>query len=698
MLLNNRPALNKVKRSLPGVGLAAIAVVCLIVALLLLWSGIRSSQDQIRATQNPDGQNNLVQLISSIDLNHHRFLRASSQFVNGSGLVTRDETRWRLQHYATRFAELRPHLELIDSETEKLSSADDIALARNQRVSFTLKQLLRDGEATLNYVDTLINWLTPGDSDGYNNILSIMDLLGDDITALEMAAQQRRQLLDEKALENKALLAGKLANARLSMGLGLLMLFTLGFLFVRHRHIAAKSLRQSNEKLHSQIEASKKLTEELQYRATHDALSGLCNRSGFTAQLQDTLDTKYGSHGVCFIDLDMFKIVNDTSGHAAGDQLIIEVAELIRAEAPEGSLVARFGGDEFLVLVNGCDKSEFELAMQRCCDALRALTFQFEGRKFSISGSFGALHFDAAAHDIDTLMSIVDSACYEAKNEGGGRIIFRSGISDVEELRRDDHIWVNRIQSALENDQFCLYYQPIARIDKANGKPVHSWELLIRMIDEKGEVTAPGKFLDIAEQYALAPRIDSWVINKTFAWLAEKGGRVDEVDCININLSGRSIGNSDLLELIRQHAADFEGDLSIICFEITETAIVGNNAREFLLNLKALGFKIALDDFGSGFSSFGYLESLPVDYIKIDGIFVRDIDSNPTHQEFVKAINAVGKAMEKLTVAEFVENGESLTILRELGVDFAQGYHLARPLPLPESAAGYIDNEIKKAA
>jgi len=258
-------------------------------------------------------------------------------------------------------------------------------------------------------------------------------------------------------------LAGKLANARLSMGLGLLMLFTLGFLFVRHRHIAAKSLRQSNEKLHSQIEASKKLTEELQYRATHDALSGLCNRSG----------------------------VNDTSGHAAGDQLIIEVAELIRAEAPEGSLVARFGGDEFLVLVNGCDKSEFELAMQRCCDALRALTFQFEGRKFSISGSFGALHFDAAAHDIDTLMSIVDSACYEAKNEGGGRIIFRSGISDVEELRRDDHIWVNRIQSALENDQFCLYYQPIARIDKANGKPVHSWELLIRMIDEKGEVTAP---------------------------------------------------------------------------------------------------------------------------------------------------------------------------------------------------------------
>ena len=520
-----------------------------------------------------------------------------------------------------------------------------------------------------------------------------MDLLGNDITALEMAAQQRRQLLDEIAIKNKALLARKLATARSSMGLGLLMLLGLGFFFVRHRHIAAKNLRLSNEKLQSQIEASRKLTEELRYQATHDALSGLCNRSGFNSTLQNVLDQKAGYHGLCFIDLDMFKIVNDTSGHAAGDQLILEVAELIEAQAPEGSLVARFGGDEFLVLVRECNNVEFERAMRRCCDALRALSFSFGGRRFSISGSFGAMHFNAATHDIDTLMNIVDSACYEAKNEGGGRIVFRSGATDAIELRRDDHVWVNRIQSALENDGFCLYYQPIASVKKT-GKPVHSWELLLRMIDENGEVIAPGKFLDIAEQYSLAPRIDSWVIKKTFAWLSGKGGHLEEVDCININLSGRSIGNTDLLELIRQHAEAFAGDLSIICFEITETAIVGDNAREFLLSLKAMGFRIALDDFGSGFSSFGYLESLPVDYIKIDGIFVRDIDSNPTHHEFVKAINAVGKAMEKLTVAEFVENGESMTILRELGVDFAQGYHLARPLPLPETVLG----SMKKAA
>ncbi len=709
MLLNTRPALNKVSRALPRVGLVGVAVICLVVALYLVWSGVRSSQDQIRAAQSQDGQQtNLVQLVSSIDLNHHRFLRASSQFVNGSGLVTREETRWRLQHYASRFAELRPHLDLIQSETEALSAdegedvsqADDIAVAKNQRVIYTIREILRDGEATLNYVDSLIDWLRPGDSNGYNNILSIMDLLGDDITALEMAAQQRRQLLDEQAIENKALLASRLATAKSSMGIGLLMLFTLGFFFVRHRHIAAKILRRSNEKLQRQIEASRKLTEELHYRATHDALSGLSNRSGFTSQLQEMLGQGSGAHGLCFIDLDMFKIVNDTSGHAAGDQLIIEVAELIEKQSPDGSLVARFGGDEFLVLVRDCEKAEFEQAMTSCCDALRALTFQFEGRRFSISGSFGAMHFDASKYDMDTLMSIVDSACYEAKNEGGGRIIFRSGATSSPGSRREDHVWVNRIQSALENDRFCLYYQPIARIEKTNGKPVHSWEVLLRMIDENGEITAPGKFLDIAEQYSLAPRIDSWVINKTFAWLASKGGKVEEVDCININLSGRSIGNLDLLELIRQRAAEFDGDLSIICFEITETAIVGDNAREFLLNLKALGFRIALDDFGSGFSSFGYLESLPVDYIKIDGIFVRDIDSNPTHQEFVKAINAVGKAMEKLTVAEFVENGESLSILRELGVDFAQGYHLARPMPLPECQVGNSgdDFELHQAA
>jgi len=707
MLLKTRPALQRMSLTLPGVGLAAIAVICLFVALYLLWSGIRSSQDQIRAAQSVSSpRQTLVQLVSSIDLNHHRFLRASSQYVHGSGLVTREETRWRLQHYASRFTELQPYLVEIDAAiakavTEQGDAADgDSELARNQRVSFIIRELLRDGEPTLTYVDSLIGWLRPGDADGYRNIVNIMDLLGNDITALEMAAQQRRKLLDSRELENKALLAGKLANAKLSMSLGLVILFVIGFLFLRHRHIAAKSLRQSNEQLQRQIEASQKLTDELQYRATHDALSGLSNRSGFTAQLQDLLDQQSGTHGLCFIDLDMFKIVNDTSGHAAGDQLIIEVANLITDQSPEDAVVARFGGDEFLVLVTDCDREAFETAMKNCCDALRALPFQFGGHKFEISGSFGAVHFDAGSDDIDNnvdaLMGIVDSACYEAKNEGGGRIVFRSGDAGVVEWRRDDHVWVNRIQSALENDRFCLYYQPIARVKKSTGKPVHSWEILVRMISDNGEVTAPGKFLDIAERFSLAPRIDKWVIDKTFAWLKTRGDQLEEVDCININLSGQSIGNRDLLELIRQHAAEFEGDPSIVCFEITETAIVGNNAREFLMSLKSLGFRIALDDFGSGFSSFGYLESLPVDYIKIDGIFVRDIDSNPTHQEFVKAINAVGKSMEKLTVAEFVENGESLDILRELGVDFAQGYHLARPLPLPDNVTASV--EFRKAA
>ena len=700
ILLNNNPAMKRLSPALTSAGLVVTAAVCLIVALSLLWSGIRSSQLQMLAAQNGDSRRqNLVHLVSSIDLNHHRFLRSTSQFVHGSGLVSREEARWRLQHYASQFAELRTVLGAIESEIalaqtkgSALESYDgEVSLAKNQRVRHIISGLLRDGEATLTYVDTLISWLNPGDSDGYNDILNIMDLLGDDITALEMAAQQRRELLDEKALENRALLAGKLATARYSMGLGLIMLFALAFLFARHRHIAANNLRQSNEKLQSQIEASRQLTEELRYRATHDALSGLCNRSGFNSTLQDVLDRGIGYHGLCFIDLDMFKIVNDTSGHAAGDQLILEVARLIEAESPEGSLVARFGGDEFLVLVKDCNEIEFKRAMAHCCYALRTLAFSFAGRRFSISGSFGALHFNAKTHDIDTLMNIVDTACYEAKNDGGGRMTFRTGSTDAVELRRDDHVWVNRIQSALENDRFCLYYQPIASISKSSSKPIHSWELLLRMIDDNGEVVAPGKFLDIAEQYSLAPRIDSWVINRTFAWLESRGGRMEEVDCINVNLSGRSVGNADLLKLIRQHADAFEGDLSIICFEITETAIVGNNAREFLTSLKAMGFRIALDDFGSGFSSFGYLESLPVDYIKIDGIFVRDIDSNPTHQEFVKAINAVGKAMEKLTVAEFVENSESLSILHELGVDYAQGFYLAHPAPLPEAVVDVTD-------
>ena len=685
------PPTSNLSRMLPRAGLLATALVCLVVALYLLWSGVKSSQDQMRATRLAEkNRQNLVQLVSSIDLNHHRFIRASSHYVNGSGTVTRDETRWRLQHYASRFSELRPHLQKIDRDianhksTGDVESEEDTLLARNQRVSHTIKQLLRDGEPTLIYIDALIDWLTPGDVDGYNDIVKIMDLLGDDIVELELAAQRRQQLLDEQALANKAVLAGKLATARASMGLGLLMLFALVFFFIRHRHISARTLRRSNEELQRQIEASEKLTEELHYRATHDALSGLYNRSGFTSQMQELLSHKRGQHGLCFIDLDMFKIVNDTSGHGAGDQLIVEVAELIVAHSPGNAVVSRFGGDEFVLLVGDCERATFERSMKQCCDALRALSFRYDGRRFAISGSFGAVHFDAAEHDMDTLMGVVDSACYEAKNEGGGRIRFRSGVADAIELRRDDHVWVNRIQSALENDSFCLYYQPIASVNAASGEPAHSWELLLRMIDNDGTVIAPARFLDVAEQYSLAPRIDSWVINKAFDWLSGHGGRAPDIDCLNINLSGKSIGNQDLLDLIRRRAERFEGDLSVVCFEITETAIVGNNAREFLLDLKALGFRIALDDFGSGFSSFGYLESLPVDYIKIDGIFVKDIDTNTTHQEFVKAINAVGKAMSKLTVAEFVENQESLSILRELGVDFAQGYHLSRPLPLPD--------------
>jgi len=704
MSFNNRLALISITRENSNARVFTIVLIGLIVVLFLLWTEVRSNQEQIQAAYNADSQRQkLVQLASTIDLNHHRFLRSLTQFVNGSGLVTRDAARWRLQHYAARFDELRPHLAEIEISTAKhqyQSGLSDMALTRNQRVAHTIRQLLHDGKATIVDVAMQIDALEPGDFALYDEIVNVMDSLGDDITALELAAQSRQQLLDEKALENKALLAGKLTAAKASMGIGLLVLFTLGFYYIRHRHIAARNLRQSNEKLHRQIEESRKLTEELQYRATHDPLSGLYNRSGFTALIQEILHGETGDHGLCFIDLDMFKMVNDTSGHAAGDQLIVEVAELISAKSPHGSVVARFGGDEFLVLVRNCYRAEFEAAMQHCCDSLRTLCFNFRGRRFSISGSFGAIHFDATQHDLDTLMNFVDSACYEAKSEGGGRIVFSSGmVSDVD-LKRDDHEWVNKIQFALENDAFCLYYQPIARINKANGKPVHSWELLLRMIDEDGVVTAPGKFLDVAEQYALAPRIDSWVINRTFAWLSRIGGRVDEVDCININLSGKSIGNSDLLELIIHHAAEFEGDLSKICFEITETAIVGDNAREFLCSLKALGFQIALDDFGSGFSSFGYLESLPVDYIKIDGIFVRDIDTNPTHHEFVKAINAVGKAMEKMTVAEFVENGESLSILKELGVDFAQGYHLARPLPLPENYRQIYDEKqgLRKAA
>ena len=341
------------------------------------------------------------------------------------------------------------------------------------------------------------------------------------------------------------------------------------------------------------------------------------------------------------------------------------------ASREEGS-VARFGGDEFVIMMEYCDKSRFERTIVGLCEELRALRFDHHGQLFDVGVSFGAVHFEASGQSAQSLMAIVDAECYEAKRAGGARVRFH-GDDGIVEAKRNDVRLVGDIHRALSDGRFQLFRQPIHSLRADGSSSLHGWEILLRMFGEGGERVSPQVILNVAERYSFAPKIDRWVVEQAFDWLNGHPEEFEHVDCLNINLSGRSVGDREFLRFLERQTLSLRADTSRVCFEITETAAAGACAREFILRLKELGYQLALDDFGTGFSSFGYLESLPVDYIKIDGLFVRDIDTNRTHHEFVKAISVVGQAMGKAVVAEFVSSDESARMLGELGIDYAQG-------------------------
>ena len=527
-----------------------------------------------------------------------------------------------------------------------------------------------------------------------------MDTYGDLLSKLQIASFERQRYLDDVQVALSEQLRSQLRNALLGISVGIILLSYVCMLYLRQRHNATQKLRVINDQLRLEIHESARLADKLNFHATHDNLSGLLNRFGFS----QVLDTKLtlsegnhgegnhgegnhgegnhgeGNHGLCFVDLDMFKVVNDTCGHSAGDELICEVSSLFRKTLPENTYIARFGGDEFVILMCNCEQSVFENIINRCCSELKEFMFLHSGKQFDISGSFGAAYFNTTDVDAKTQMGIVDAACYEAKKSGGARVYFHHGEDPSFRARQHDLHVVTNIQTALTEQMFRLYRQPIVALnDTSCGRPDH-WEVLVRMLDENNEITMPGQFLDVAERYGLAPRIDRWVIEETFRWLNDTYQSEGCAEFVNINLSGVSIGDENFLDMIENLTLHIPA--SHVCFEITESSAMGKHAKPFLLRLKELGYQLALDDFGTGFSSFGYLESLPVDYIKIDGLFVRDMAQNEAHREFVKSINDIGKVMGKKTVAEYVECANSLSLLKAMGVDFAQGYQIARPSPM----------------
>jgi diguanylate cyclase (GGDEF)-like protein/PAS domain S-box-containing protein len=420
--------------------------------------------------------------------------------------------------------------------------------------------------------------------------------------------------------------------------------------------------------------------------ASHDPLTGLLNRREFEQRVRATVEhreAEEGQHAVLYLDLDQFKVVNDTSGHAAGDELLRQVGTLLRPRLREGDVLARLGGDEFGVLLPHCPPAPALRIAEALRKAIVDFRFAWKNRSFTIGVSIGLVNLAEGPHTLATVLSAADAACYLAKDKGRNRVqVYRPEDSEVT-LRRGEMEWVNRLHRALAEDRLCLYAQPM-RAMHATGNEASHQELLVRLIDESDELIAPIAFIPAAERYHLMPSIDRWVIRTAFRLLADRRAAGDEsalAGTYAINLSGASIGDDQFLDYVRESFARFRIPHRSICFEITETTAVTSlsKAAEFIGAMREPGCRFALDDFGVGVSSFTYLKQLPVDYIKIDGSFVRNMLHDPVDAAMVEAIHRIGRVMGKQTIAESVETAATLEALRSVGVDFAQGNAIAPP-------------------
>ncbi len=429
------------------------------------------------------------------------------------------------------------------------------------------------------------------------------------------------------------------------------------------------------------------LSEQLKLQASLDSLTGLLNRRAFEQCLRHALEgarQEHWVHALCYLDLDQFKVINDTCGHAAGDTVLRQLAHVLERCVRKQDALARLGGDEFGVLMERCDAEGAMRVAKTLCKAVNDFRFVWADKTFRLGASIGLVLIDKDSEGLNAVLSAADSACYAAKDAGRNRIHLYAEEDTELQRRHGEMQWVSRINQALEQNRFRLVFQPIMPISAPpNG---HHYELLLRMYDEAGEMVMPGAFLPAAERYQLIGRLDQWVLDNAMDWLCKNPRHVQDLSLCAINLSGYSLGDEQLLDRLATRLHSEGPDPAKLCFEVTETAAISNmyNAVQFIRTLREMGCRFALDDFGSGLSSFAYLKSLPVDFIKIDGMFVEDIASSPVAHAMVRAINEIGQVMGMKTVAEFVETEEALTVLRSIGVDFAQGYQIGRPRPIED--------------
>jgi diguanylate cyclase (GGDEF)-like protein/PAS domain S-box-containing protein len=434
-----------------------------------------------------------------------------------------------------------------------------------------------------------------------------------------------------------------------------------------------------------------KLTHQLSHQARHDALTGLINRGEFELRLNELLDStanRHGEHALLYLDLDQFKVVNDTCGHSAGDELLRQLTAQIQAKVRESDTFARLGGDEFGILLENCPMEQAIRLANVLLDEVGAFRFVWLDKTFAVGVSIGLVAITDASGNSANVLAAADTACYAAKDKGRNRVqVYSSDDIEMAERHGEMH-WVARIAKAFEEERFRLYYQPIVPVQGGAPDQEQHFEILLRMLDEDNNLVPPGFFIPAAERYNLMVEIDRWVVRNSFNWLIANTER--PVICA-INLSGQSVNDDRFLRFLINQVKGTGVPPHKVCFEITETSAISSLAKasNFIKTVKSLGCSFSLDDFGSGMSSFSYLKNLPVDYLKIDGSFVRDMTNNPIDCAMVESINHIGHVMKIKTIAEFVENPAILDKLRAIGVDYAQGYGIAKPRPLEEIAPFY---------
>ena len=463
----------------------------------------------------------------------------------------------------------------------------------------------------------------------------------------------------------------------------------------RSIELTASPIRNSSQELVGAVVMLHDITElrglarQMSYQATHDALTGLANRREFERRLEESIDSGHrgdGQHVLCYLDLDHFKLVNDTSGHVAGDGMLREVAKLLRDAVRDSDTVGRLGGDEFGLLLIGCPLDKARQIADDLCRAVSDYRFVWKDKIFNIGVSVGLVEISRESGTLEELLAAADTACYVAKKQGSGRVAVYSARDEAHARHTGEIQWLQRLQSALKENRFHLYHQVIVGAHGEETGP--AMEVLVRLEDEAGNELPPSDFLRAAERYRLMGLVDRWVVQTTLAALGRGAIPVQANRSVAINISGQTLADLQFLEFVVE-CFDSTGALPTqVCFEITENAVIANleHARRFVGVLHGMGCQFALDDFGSGVGSFSNLKNLPLDYLKIDGSFMRNLGRDTVNQAMVTAMIRLARTLNFKVIAEQVEDTAAVEAARKMGVDYLQGYAIGRPQPLSLAA------------